>query len=637
MDYIHTKITNQSFKDDETFLKALDIQSIQDVISRSKVNAVSSLVVTILFLVFTPFHNDYPVLARALLVMIVCLVSIRYAAIFSYSRFHNTYPVLWRLFHLLSLGMITVFWSSLTITILSLYGLNWVCMFVIIMVSGITSASTTSFAPRQNLSISFISLTLLPIIIASCLAGTQQMMAISVCISFYYLSLVIICRALHRRYRLSFARRYALKCQAKELQSARDNLEQRVLERTTELARANQVLLEGDKRYNALFSGITDGVLVYLMTENPTREKFVEANEIACQILGYSKDELMGLSIMQILPPESRTESPEIPEKLAANQTILFEQQFIRKDGQPVSVEVHAKKFEFKGQQAVLYMLRDIGERKKIQEMMIQTEKIMSVGGLAAGMAHEINNPLAGIIQTAQVMKNRLGNPLPANLKTAETLGLKFDDIKCYLEKRGMVDMLDSLLDAGKRAAEIVSNMLAFSRKSTSQFSREDIQSLMDKTLEIAGSDYNLQKKFDFKKITIHKDYAPNLPSIACKAGELQQVFFNILSNGAQAMMSMSSPHEVPSFFLGINAEEGNIKIDIRDTGTGIDPDVQQRIFEPFYTTKPPGKGTGLGLYVSQMIIKNNHQGSLTIDSTPGKGTCFTILLPLEQPTKTKA
>ena len=151
MDYIHTKITNQSFKDDETFLKALDIQSIQDVISRSKVNAVSSLVVTILFLVFTPFHNDYPVLARALLVMIVCLVSIRYAAIFSYSRFHNTYPVLWRLFHLLSLGMITVFWSSLTITILSLYGLNWVCMFVIIMVSGITSASTTSFAPRQNL------------------------------------------------------------------------------------------------------------------------------------------------------------------------------------------------------------------------------------------------------------------------------------------------------------------------------------------------------------------------------------------------------------------------------------------------------------------------------------------------------
>ena len=373
------------------------------------------------------------------------------------------------------------------------------------------------------------------------------------------------------------------------------------------------------------------------MTENPTREKFVEANEIACQILGYSKDELMGLSIMQILPPESRTESPEIPEKLAANQTILFEQQFIRKDGQPVSVEVHAKKFEFKGQQAVLYMLRDIGERKKIQEMMIQTEKIMSVGGLAAGMAHEINNPLAGIIQTAQVMKNRLGNPLPANLKTAETLGLKFDDIKCYLEKRGMVDMLDSLLDAGKRAAEIVSNMLAFSRKSTSQFSREDIQSLMDKTLEIAGSDYNLQKKFDFKKITIHKDYAPNLPSIACKAGELQQVFFNILSNGAQAMMSMSSPHEVPSFFLGINAEEGNIKIDIRDTGTGIDPDVQQRIFEPFYTTKPPGKGTGLGLYVSQMIIKNNHQGSLTIDSTPGKGTCFTILLPLEQPTKTKA
>ncbi len=636
MDYIHTTITDTSFSDDESFLKSLDSQSIQDVVSRSKVNAVSSLVIHLLFLGLTPFPNDYPVLARTVFVMIICLVSARYAVIFSYSRFHSSYPVLWKRFHLLSICLIAVFWSSLTITILSLYGLNWVCMFALIMLSGITSASTTSFAPRQNLSILFISLTLLPVIIASCLAGTQQMMAISFSISFYYLSLVIICRALHRRYKLSFARSYALKGQAKELQSARNNLEQRVLERTTELALANQVLLEGEKRYNALFSGITDGVLVFFTAANPTQEKFVEANEIACQILGYSHEELINSSMTAIFPRDSRTDSPVIPDKLATNQTILFEQQFIRKDGQEITVEVHAKRFEFKGQQAVLYMIRDIGERKKIQEMMIQTEKIMSVGGLAAGMAHEINNPLAGIIQTAQVMKNRLANPIPANLKTAETLGLKFDDIKSYLEKRGMADMLDSVLDAGKRAAEIVSNMLAFSRKSTSQFSREDIQSLMDKTLEIAGSDYNLKKKFDFKNIAIHKDYATDLPTAACKPSELQQVFFNILSNGAQAMMSMPFPPEEPSFSIGISAEDGNIRIDIQDTGPGIAPDVQQRIFEPFYTTKPPGKGTGLGLYVSRMIINNNHQGSLNIDSTPGNGTCFTILLPLEQPVETK-
>jgi len=425
---------------------------------------------------------------------------------------------------------------------------------------------------------------------------------------------------------------YALEHQAKELQSARDNLEERVFERTTELACANQILLEEEKRYKALFSAITDGVLVYFMTGNPTQNKFAEVNEIACQILGYSQTELMDLPMKAILPSVSPNDSPKILENLAANQTLLFEKQFVRKDGQEITVEVHAKRFEFKGQQAVLCMIRDIEERKKIQEMMIQTEKIMSVGGLAAGMAHEINNPLAGIIQTAQVMKKRIDNPIPVNIDTAEALGLKFDDIKNYLEKRGLTDMLDSILDAGKRAAEIVSNMLAFARKSTSQLSREDIRDLMDKTLDIARSDYDLKKKFDFKNVAIHKDYAPDLPSAVCKPGELQQVFYNILNNGAQAMSSS----EFPSFFIKINAEQDHIRIIIRDTGSGMDPKVQQRIFEPFFTTKPVGKGTGLGLYVSRMIINYKHHGSLTVDSTPGKGTCFTILLPFEQPTETK-
>ncbi|MCG8637281.1 MAG: ATP-binding protein, partial [Desulfobacterales bacterium] len=628
MDYTHTQITETSFKDDAVFLKFLDSQSMQDVISRSKINAVSPLFIALLFLGFTPFHADHTGLAWATLVTIACLTAFRYAVILSYNRFINSYPVVWKRFHLLSICLVALFWSSLSIIVLFLYGLNWVCMFILIMISGLTSASTTSFVPRPNLSLMFISLVLLPVVIASCLKGGQQMLAIGFSISFYYLSLVIICKALHRRYRLSFARRYALKCQAEKLRSARDNLELRVKERTAELARANQILLEGEKRYNALFSGITDGVLVYFLTENPAGEKFVEANGVACRILGYSHEELITLSPADILPQESRENLPQIQEKLTTNQAILFEQRLIRKNGEPVTVEIHANSFEFRGQQAVFYMIRDIGERKKIQEMMIQTEKIMSVGGLAAGMAHEINNPLAGIIQTSQVLKNRMENPLPANLEAAESLGLKFGDIKRYFEKRGMTGMLDSLLQAGNRAADIVDNMLAFARKSASRFTREDIQRLMDKTLEIAGSDYSLKKKFDFKNIAIHRDYAPDLPPVACKPGELQQVFFNILSNGAQAMMSVPAPSAPPSFSIKIRAGEDRVRIDISDTGPGIEPEIQQRIFEPFYTTKPPGKGTGLGLYVSRMIIDNNHQGSLSIDSTPGKGTCFTIMLP---------
>ena len=177
-------------------------------------------------------------------------------------------------------------------------------------------------------------------------------------------------------------------------------------------------------------------------------------------------------------------------------------------------------------------------ERSKLEEMMIQSEKMVSLGGLAAGMAHEINNPLAGILQNSQVIQNRLKKMLPANIKAAQEIGISLDDLETYMVKRDIYKMIDSVLDAGKRAAAIVSNMLSFSRKSSSGFLPEDVGLLLDQTLELAASDYNLKKKFDFKKIQIKKEYALGLPRILCKASELQQVFFNILSNGTQAMMS---------------------------------------------------------------------------------------------------
>lgn len=624
MNKTHKSITDTSFMDDAGFRDELDRQGYEDVVARSRSNAVSSLIITLFFLGLTPFYTDHPGQAVLSLIAVVCLVAFRYAIIFGYPRLIKTRPVWWLRIHLLSICLVAVYWAWMAVSVLQLYGLNWVCMFMLIMVSGITSASTTSFSPRPWLGTLFVSIILIPVILFSYLPGTEEMAAISLCVCFYFMSLFIIARTLHRRYRLSFSRRYALK-------QLHDKLEQRVLERTAELARVNQVLLEGGKRYNALFSGITDAVLVHFTTENALGEKFVEANGVAGQILGYAQADLLDLSMADILMPESRNEFPGILDTLATRQAILFEQQFIRRDGQALFAEIHARRFEFKGREAVLYLIRDIGERKKIEKMMIQTEKIMSVGGLAAGMAHEINNPLAGIIQNSQVLRNRLTTPLPANLRMAEDLGLKFDDIRTFTEKRGVTDLLASILDAGRRAAEIVNNMLAFARKSSSQFSPEDIPSLMDKTLEIARSDYNLKKKFDFKNIAIHRDYAPDLPAVFCKPGEIQQVFFNILSNGAQAMMSMPEPRE-PAFTITISAVTDGIRITIQDTGPGVDPAIRERIFEPFFTTKSPGKGTGLGLYVSHMIIKNNHNGCLNLDSEPGKGTCFTIRLPLEQP-----
>lgn len=267
-------------------------------------------------------------------------------------------------------------------------------------------------------------------------------------------------------------------------------------------------------------------------------------------------------------------------------------------------------------------------EKLRLEEMMIQSEKMVSLGGLAAGMAHEINNPLAGILQNTQVIQNRLKNPLPANVKTAEELGLDLETMTTYMERRDIFKMIESVLKAGKRAAGIVANMLSFSRKSASGFVPEDICRLLDQTLELAESDYNLKKKFDFKKIRIEKHYSEDLPMISCKASEIQQVFFNILSNGAQAMMSEEMA-KTPCFTFTVFRHGPMLCVQIRDNGPGMRAEIKKRVFEPFFTTKNVGEGTGLGLAVSYFIITENHNGQIVVNSKPGEGCSFTIKLPI--------
>ncbi len=271
-------------------------------------------------------------------------------------------------------------------------------------------------------------------------------------------------------------------------------------------------------------------------------------------------------------------------------------------------------------------------EKSRLEEMMVQSEKMVSIGGLAAGMAHEINNPLAGILQNSQVIQNRLKKGLPANKKAADEIGVSLDDLQTYMEKREIYKMIESVLDAGKRAAAIVTNMLSFSRKSTSGFMPENLGDLLDKTLELAASDYNLKKRFDFKKIEIQRDYMSNLPLVSCKASEIQQVFFNILSNGAQAMMFWENEFK-PWFKLKISSQNGSVKIELSDNGPGMKENTMKRVFEPFFTTKTVGEGTGLGLAVSYFIITENHHGSIEVHSKPAKGTTFIIQLPIRSET----
>jgi len=173
--------------------------------------------------------------------------------------------------------------------------------------------------------------------------------------------------------------------------------------------------------------------------------------------------------------------------------------------------------------------------------------------------------------------------------------------------------------------------MLEFSRKSNFSKASCDIRTLLDNSLSLALQDYDPNKKHDFKKIKITKDYAESLNPILCSKTEIEQVILNLLRNSAQAMFDWTDMTATPEISIKTSSLGDMIKCSISDNGPGMDHDTRKRVFEPFYTTKDPGNGTGLGLSVSYFIITQNHKGTLNVNSAKGKGTTFTIMLPTIQ------
>ncbi|MBN2659419.1 MAG: HAMP domain-containing histidine kinase [Spirochaetales bacterium] len=272
----------------------------------------------------------------------------------------------------------------------------------------------------------------------------------------------------------------------------------------------------------------------------------------------------------------------------------------------------------------------NITDKVLYQEALVQSEKMLSIGGLAAGMAHEINNPLAGIMQTAEVMSKRLTDTeLPANRKAAEQSGVDLDNFTRYLEYRGIPRMLKAIAEGGQRASSIIQNMLSFSRVDHDPYSTHDPVEMLEEILELASADFNLKKHFDFKAIGIVRQYSSNLPPVPCSKSQIQQVILNLLKNGAEAMCEKDSPAIPPCFILRIWSDEMRLYIEIEDNGPGLNSEEKKHIFDPFFTTKPVGSGTGLGLSVSYFIITENHKGTFDVRSGPGEGACFTIGLPL--------
>lgn len=381
---------------------------------------------------------------------------------------------------------------------------------------------------------------------------------------------------------------------------------------------------QSEARFRGLFD-LTPIPLCYTLNDG----RFVAVNQAFTEVLGYTVDDLPALddwwlkaypdpcyrkSVMESWQRSGFMNSAGIP--------MAHERRVSAKDGAEHVMLVY---YNFLDTYSIASMV-DITEHKKMQEMMVQTEKMISVGGISAGIAHEINNPLGIILQAVQTLAQRMRPDFSKNRDVAMSMGLDLELLEKYSQARKLNMFIADIESAALRAASIIRHMLDFSRLSQSHRLSCSLPVIIDKALALASNDFDLKKSFDFKKISIIKNYFDPLPDIECTETDIEQVVLNLLRNSAQAM---GVDCEAPRIEIRLSFQGDWLRLEIGDNGPGIPADVQRRIFEPFFTTKAPGVGTGLGLSVSYFIITNGHGGKMSVQSTPGNGTVFVIELPV--------
>ncbi|MCC9000104.1 MAG: PAS domain S-box protein, partial [Candidatus Contendobacter sp.] len=349
-------------------------------------------------------------------------------------------------------------------------------------------------------------------------------------------------------------------------------------------------------------------------------------NQPAEQVSGVSWEAAQGRFFGDVFP-QLEGQFEQVRQAIRLGRTIKTPRMTLDAQGELHYADVMVYPLMADGARGAVIRMDDVTARVRIESMMVQTEKMLSVGGLAAGMAHEINNPLGVILQGCQNVLRRIDPAMPQNRAVAEAIGIELDRLYRYLEQRQILHFLEGIREAGIRAAKIVADMLSFSRRSETHFGLVDLEEMLETVLRLAASDYDLKKKYDFKRIDVQRDYDPTLRTVYCDKTEIEQVILNLLKNAAQAMAEEGAP--APTIILRTRSEAEYALIEVLDNGPGMDEKTLKRIFEPFFTTKDVGIGTGLGLSVSYFIVTEQHNGRLSVTSKPGQGACFSIRLPL--------
>lgn len=337
----------------------------------------------------------------------------------------------------------------------------------------------------------------------------------------------------------------------------------------------------------------------------------------------------IGQSVYSLLP-EFATWIKTLEEKAEQGGPASLEKLYLEQAGERQVYDLMLYPLVANGIEGAVLRIENVTERHRVQAMLVQNEKMMSLGGLAAGMAHEINNPLGIISQAAQNIERRMSVALPANQTVAAELGLQLELMQAYYQRRELPAFIQDIREASSRAAKIIANMLQFSRKSEMERKPVSLAEVINRTVDLAASDYDLRKQFDFRKIEIIREFQPDVPELPVVVVEIQQVLLNLLKNAAQAM-AQHPAEQKPAITLRLRREGKYAVLEVADNGPGMAEKVAHRVFEPFFTTKSPGTGTGLGLSVSYMIITQNHQGFIRVESSPGQGAKFIIQLPIPE------
>ena len=358
----------------------------------------------------------------------------------------------------------------------------------------------------------------------------------------------------------------------------------------TERKRAEHLLRQSEERYRRLIAVSPYAILV------DRGDHIIFANDQAIKLFGAVKaEEVLEKSPMDLFHADDHDVVRERIRELfeGTAQGPMLEGTIVTLGGKAVDVEVSGARFVDEEGPAILIMLRDVSERKRLQDQLRRTERVAELGTLASGMAHEIGTPMNVILGRAEYLMDRV---------TEEPI------------KRG----LRTIITQVERITKVMNQLLSFARRKAPQRIPLDLRTVIEDGMEM------FQERLASNQIRIKMEMAEPCPMVLADADQMSQVLLNLVMNALHAMP------EGGTLRVGLELERPMVKLTIVDTGHGIPPEAIGNIYDPFFTTKEFGKGTGLGLTVVKGIIEE-HQGTIVVESEEGKGTRFTVLLPMYQ------